>query len=677
MRGVPAVGGFAADAGAEFEVGEDLDGVFEVASDEGAAPAEFGDGGDVGEGLDGALEEGGERGEAGLTVLVLRQVVVGLEELQPSAGLDLLAPARVEDVVVEGEEVAGSGVIGADVGAGGGNCGGSIGGGGACDHDRAGGFAGEEGWGDGLDRRRDGAEEVEVGARDADAAGVEQAGREDVLLLHAGDLLAQALIHQRKRILGGRICDGVVDGVDGEEEVVWGEVGVEAGGAEVLADVLRRAGEGLADAGGQAGGGEQLGTVLHGPEVEQAGDAAAERDGREDAAGVGHQPEARVVVGDEGDVGDAEVLAVALIVGEEEELVLADGAAEGGAEVVALELRDAGGIEVVAGVEEGVAQELIRGTVEVVGAAGGDDGDLCALALAVGCGVGVGDDVELADGLYAEELAGGSAGADIDERCAGVLDSVEQVEVVLRAAAGDGEHVADGRVGGADGAGALRGVVDRGGVQRDELVVAAAVEGKLLDLAGVDQAGGLLGGEVDDGRRILDGHVLRDAQGGEPDVHLLPLADGERDVDLAALTEAVRSGCDGVGADRDRRRGVAAIRAGLQTSLAAGLVVVDHDLGIGDHGAAWICDGAGDGASDHLGINPGRGEESEQKDEGGREARGLEDRAGHACLLMSGGARVRGRELRFGCRVGRGLRVLARGDNSLPERGSNWRERFA
>ena len=100
----------------------------------------------------------------------------------------------------------------------------------------------------------------------------------------------------------------------------------------------------------------------------------------------------------------------------------------------------------------------------------------------------------------AEELAGGAAGGDVDQRRAGVLDAVEQVEIVLRAAAGDGEHVADGRVRSADRAGALRGVVDGRGVQRDELVVAAAVEGELLDLARVDQAGGLLGGEVDDGR---------------------------------------------------------------------------------------------------------------------------------------------------------------------------------
>ncbi len=74
----------------------------------------------------------------------------------------------------------------------------------------------------------------------------------------------------------------------------------------------------------------------------------------------------RGVVGDEGDIGEAEVLAVALVVGEEEELVLLDGAAERAAEVVALELGNLCLVEVVARVEGGVAEELVCGAVEVI-----------------------------------------------------------------------------------------------------------------------------------------------------------------------------------------------------------------------------------------------------------------------------------------------------------------------
>ncbi len=60
--------------------------------------------------------------------------------------------------------------------------------------------------------------------------------------------------------------DGVVDGVDGKEEVVLGEVGVEAGGAEVFADVLGGVREGFRDACCEAGGGiGELGAVGYGP----------------------------------------------------------------------------------------------------------------------------------------------------------------------------------------------------------------------------------------------------------------------------------------------------------------------------------------------------------------------------------------------------------------------------
>ena len=117
----------------------------------------------------------------------------------------------------------------------------------------------------------------------------------------------------------GCVGDGVVDGIDGEEQVVRREVGVEARGAEVLADVLRGRGEGFCDASGKAGGREQFRAVLRRPEVEQARDSGAKRDGCERASGgVGQQAVACVRVGDEGDVGDAEVLAVALVVCEEE-----------------------------------------------------------------------------------------------------------------------------------------------------------------------------------------------------------------------------------------------------------------------------------------------------------------------------------------------------------------------
>ena len=95
--------------------------------------------------------------------------------------------------------------------------------------------------------------------------------------------------------------------------------------------------------------------------------------GRGDAGGVGQETGAGVVVGDEGDVRDAQILSVTLVVTEEEKLVLLERATERAAVVVALEVGDAGLVEVVAGVEEGVAEELVGGAVDLVCAGGGYD----------------------------------------------------------------------------------------------------------------------------------------------------------------------------------------------------------------------------------------------------------------------------------------------------------------
>ena len=71
-----------------------------------------------------------------------------------------------------------------------------------------------------------------------------------------------------------------------------------------------------------------------------------------------------------------------LIVAEEKKLVALDGTAQRGAEVVALELGNAGEVEIVAGIEEAVADELVNVTVKLVASGGRNDGDLGAVAAA-------------------------------------------------------------------------------------------------------------------------------------------------------------------------------------------------------------------------------------------------------------------------------------------------------
>ena len=83
---------------------------------------------------------------------------------------------------------------------------------------------------------------------------------------------------------------------------------------------------------------------------------------------------ARIGVGNESDIAEAEVLAVTFVVAEEEELVLRR---MGPPREPPKLLRWNSGmlllVEVVAGVEGAVAEELVGRAVELVGAAGGDD----------------------------------------------------------------------------------------------------------------------------------------------------------------------------------------------------------------------------------------------------------------------------------------------------------------
>jgi hypothetical protein len=134
----------------------------------------------------------------------------------------------------------------------------------------------------------------------------------------------------------------------------------------------------------------------------------------------------------------------------------------------------------------------------------------------------------------------------------------------------------------------------------------------------VDEAGSLLRGEIDDGRVVVDRDGLGDAGEREREVDKLRLADRERDCGAALLAESGGVSGDGVAADGDRRCGVAAIGAGLEMALVAGLVVVDEDGGVGDGRARRVRDCAGDGSADDLrgGV---RGEGDEQGEKNGGE----------------------------------------------------------
>ena len=134
--------------------------------------------------------------------------------------------------------------------------------------------------------------------------------------------------------------------------------------------------------------------------------------------------------------------------------------------------------------------------MELVGSAGRDDADLSTGALAVLGSVGIGDNVEFAYSVHAQKLSAGSARRQIDLRCARVFDSVEEEQILLRSAPGDGEHVSHRGIGSSHAARACRGIIDDRRVEQHQLVVAAAVQREILHLRFSDQSGSLLGGGV-------------------------------------------------------------------------------------------------------------------------------------------------------------------------------------
>ncbi len=246
---------------------------------------------------------------------------------------------------------------------------------------------------------------------------------------------------------------------------------------------------------------------------------------------------------------DRDLRAAAVVVQEEEGLVLDDRAAQGGAEVVVGVLR-LGGREGRDGGQAARPVEPVGAAAVLVRAALADEVDHAAAGAAeLGRGVG-GDDLELLQGL-----GGGEEDHRVDQALV-VVDAVVVVGVALLAHAVDGQgRAADFAV--AEGLGVARGAagvaagdaaVDAGG-QGGQLGEVAAVERQVLDLAGVDDRADGRGALVDDGRGA---HHLD---------HLAHLAELEAQVEAGHVVdlqgharadglEAAQLGLDGVGADR-------------------------------------------------------------------------------------------------------------------------------
>ena len=248
-------------------------------------------------------------------------------------------------------------------------------------------------------------------------------------------------------------------------------------------------------------------------------------------------------------------------------------------------------------VKVAIADEFVKRAVEGVGSGGGRDGDLCAGSLAIFGSIGIGHHVEFADGVDAEELPTGAAGGVVNDRGSGVFDAVQQEEIFLGAAARDGEHIADGGVGGADASGAAVGVIDDARVEGEEFVVAAAVEGEILDLVLAYEAGGLFGEERRSRAWCVSSTLtacwsspiwrVKSTLICWPRTSVMPV--------LVWGEKPVRSSGGLVLPDGRGGGGVAAVGVGDDAAGGSGFEVVEGDGGRGEGGSGGVADGAGDG----------------------------------------------------------------------------------
>jgi len=323
-----------------------------------------------------------------------------------------------------------------------------------------------------------------------------------VRLFRAHDLLTKRQYIGAKRI--ERRCGevvAVINGVYGGEGILGRKVVVEPGGAEIFANRLQRAAENLGDTAEIEGAGGR-----RGPEIQKRLNA-------------GNGGSARRGVRNEGGGGLVKMLAKTFVIGEEKSLIRAKRAAGGGAELVALERRGGALVEKVGGVQCVVAEEFEDGAVPLIGAGLREDYNLAAGMFAEFGAVRVSLHVEFADGVHAEQHAAGATGLHIVFGGAGVLDAVEEKEILLRAVTLDGKVIAGGGIGNAGAARFLRGEIYDTGIEREKKVVAAPVKREFPDLTLADEAGDVIGGWSYN-RSLGNSNLLFHSCEGEPEIHM-------------------------------------------------------------------------------------------------------------------------------------------------------------
>jgi hypothetical protein len=432
----------------------------------------------------------------------------------------------------------------------------------------------------------------------------EGAGREDVAVLVGQKVIVGEELARELGEVGGQILHGVICGVAAEELAGGAEVAVIASLEEVLVDGLGEAEHVIGEA-AAAGGAVGAGNFIE----ERTNGGVEEDDGLAGAVGSGEDTVAGVVVGDGGDDGAAEAIAEAFVGKEEEVLVLADGAAEAAAELVALEFGAAGGVKEVAGVEVVVAVEVVEAAVELVGAGLGERVDLSAGVAAELGGVVVHFDAKLANGLDAESGAGGRTGRAVGEVV--LRGAIDEIDVGTGILAVDAHAEAVGNHGAAI---AMR-KGDDAGLEESEIGIVATVEGQVAHGGFRDEIAEIGGFGVYLRLRGDDGDLLFDGADGEFEVKAGGFVDSEFDPLLHEGAEAAGRGPDLYGAGMKGGKEVDALAVGDDLANQTAIEFSDGDFRAGNAGAGGIANGAGERCGG-LGEKKLRSDESEKTDTG-------------------------------------------------------------
>ncbi len=231
-------------------------------------------------------------------------------------------------------------------------------------------------------------------------------------LFQAGHLAAQSFSRSEQRVGLGNGALAIVDGVGGRKRVPVAEDIVRPQSSEIFADGLSRIVVGQRCAARQAAH-RQLRTIRGRPELHVLQHRRIQfGDGSVDARGIRQQSQPRFGVGNHADVALRQHLPEAFIVTEQEPLVLLERTSQRAAELVSAKRRNRALVEEVAGVEIAVAEKLEQRTVQLVGARLSNHADLSARAFSVLGAVGVGERIELADGVDAQQFSADAAGRD-------------------------------------------------------------------------------------------------------------------------------------------------------------------------------------------------------------------------------------------------------------------------